>query len=315
VRQVVVWVRDHKLSSAGLVLVVAGCVALVNLSRRVHHLKPRAPASAIVSTAASRSATVTVDGADVAPSGQAGTGRDARSARMRSEFEGTGSYVDFIGQVLSRPQEGGKFYALLAWKRCNDLARHRGVAPTHSGNDAFHDGAVALAGDLEKRCAGVLETYADAQSLYKVAMEQRGGRDFLLPPDGRGIVSPAAPGTADADLDAALKSGDRWAAAEALRNNAGVLDIGNSTGDDGVDRQLREWSAEIVACELVGSCRGGIEASLHCAGTGDCAHDDYREVVLAEVPEARRIIFDTVLAGMHERVGLVAGRTDADARP
>ena len=314
-RQLLVWIRDHKLSTAGLVLVVAGCIALVNLSRRVHHLKPRTAPPASVSTAASDAAPVTGGSAGLAPSGQAGTEHDARSARMRGEFEGATRYVDFIQQALSRPQEGGKFYALLAWKRCDDLSQHKGVAAAYAGNDSFHDAAVTQVDAAGKRCAGVLETWADAQSLYKVAMEQRGGRDFLLPPDGRGIVSPAARETANADLDAALKTGDRWAAAEALQGNADFLDIGNSAGDESVDRQLREWSAEIVACELVGSCRGGIEASLHCAGTGDCAHEDYRDVVLARVPDTHRTIFDTMLGGMHERVGLVPGRTDADGKP
>jgi len=314
-RQVLFWIRDHKLSTAGLVLVIAGCLALVNLSKRVHHLKPRATVSASAPAPGASEAVASGGDAKLTPSEQAGTEQNARSARMRSEFESAASYLDFIGQALSRPQEGGKFYALLAWKRCNDLNQHKGIAAEHTGNDGFHDAAVALIEDIEKRCTGVLETYADAQSLYKVAMEQRGGRDVLLPADGRGIVVPAQRATADADIDAALKTGDRWAAAEALQNNADFLDVGNSAGDDGVDRQLHEWGAEIVACELVGTCRGGIEVSLHCVGTGDCAHDDYRDVILAKVPDTHRVVFDTMLAGLHERMGLVAGKTDADDKP
>ena len=312
--QVLLWIREHKLSTAGLVLVILGCVALVNLSKRVHHLKPRTASSASAAAAASDVA-ATGGGASLTPSQQAGTEQNARTARMRGEFESATNYLDFIGQAMGRPQEGGKFYALLAWKRCNDLNQHKGIAATHTGNDAFHEGAVALIEDIEKRCTGVLETYADIQSLYKVAMEQRGGRDFLMPPDGRGIVSPAARQTANADIDAALKTGDRWAAAEALQNNADFLDVGNSAGDDGTDRQLHEWGAEIVGCELVGNCRGGVEVALHCVGTGDCAHDDYRDVILAKVPDTHRTIFDTMLAGLHERMGLVPGHTDADDKP
>ena len=307
-KQVLCWIRDHKLSTAGLVLVILGCVALVNLSRRVHHLKPRAVVTASVAAEPGT-------GASLAPSVQAATEPNARSARMRGEFEGAANYLDFIQRALNRPQEGGRFYALLAWKRCDDVNGHKAVATAYTGNDAFHDGATALVEDTVKRCIGVLDTYADAQALYKVAMEQHGASDFLLPPQARGMVAPAARETANADTDAALKTGDRWAAAEALRDNAGFLDLGNSTGDEGVDRRLRQWSAEIVACELVGSCRRGIEASLHCVNTGDCAHDDYRDVVLARVPETQRIVFDTMLAATHERMGLVPGRSDADDRP
>ncbi len=312
-RDVLMWIRGHKASTAGLVLVVAGCIALVGLSRRVHHLKPRAATTGVAASASG--AASARSGGRLTPSEQAGTEQDARSAKMRAEFEGATRYVDFIQQAMSRPQEGGKFYAMLAWKRCNDLTRYAGVAPEHTGDDGFHEASVALVEDIEKRCAGVLETWPGIDALYKVAMEQRGGRDFLLPANGRGIVVPTGRQTAEPDIDAALKTGDRWAAAEALQNNADFLDVGNSAGDDGVDRQLHEWSAEIVACELVSTCRGGLEVALHCAGTGDCVHDDYRDVILAKVPDTHRTIFDTMLAGMHQRMGLVPGADAADNKP
>ncbi|MBW8758518.1 MAG: hypothetical protein JF586_12980 [Burkholderiales bacterium] len=307
--RLLLWLRAHKSSAAGAVLVVVGCIALLMLSRKVHHLSPRhAPVASAPAGAASVAAPVN----GLTPSDTAGTEQSSRSARMRTGFENATSYLDFIGQAMSRPQEGGKFYALLAWKRCNDLTQHRGVAATHTGDDAFFEGALALVQDVEKRCTGVLETYPDVLALYKIAVEQRGGRDFLLPENGRGIVTPTSRENANADIDAALRTGDRWAAAEALQNNAAFLDVGNSAGDDGVDRQLHEWAAETVACELVSSCHGGLEAALHCVGTGDCAHDDYRDVVLAKVPDTHRMVFDTMLAGMHARVGLMPGPPGAD---
>lgn len=310
--QLLRWVRDHKSSAAGLVLVVLGCWALLSLSRRVHHmsLKPAAAASVATPGAASTS---TQDSPGVLPSAQAGTERMSRTAAMRGEFENAARYVDFIPQAMSRPQEGGKFYALMAWKRCDDLAAEPHAAPTHVGSDAFHDTSLALFQDLGKRCTGVAEAWPTLEALYKVVAEQRGGRDFLLPEGGRGVVAPGRRESADADIDAALKSGDRWAAAAVLQANVGFLDVGNSTGDEALDRQLRESGAEIVACELVGDCRGGVAVALHCASTGDCAHDDWRDVVIAQVPDAQRVIFDTMLSGLHARVGLAPGM--ADARP
>jgi hypothetical protein len=311
--EVLAWIRGHKASTAGLVLVVAASIALVLLARRAHHLHPK-PAGASAFPAAASAAAAPGSASEVTASSEAGAEQNTRTARMRSEFENASSYLDFIQQAMSRPQEGGKFYALLAWRRCNDLNRHPLAAATHTGDDAFHDGALALIQDIEKRCAGVQEAYADIQALYTVAMEQRGGRDFLMPADGRGIVVPAGRGTADADIDAAIRTADRWAQAETLRDNADFLDLGNPAGGDGVDRQLHEWGAEIVACELVGSCRGGIEASLHCASTGDCVHDDYRDVIRAQVPDTHKGVFDTMLEGLHLRMGLTPGRTDADDR-
>ncbi len=284
-KQVLVWIRDHKLSTAGLVLVILGCLALHNLSQRVHHLKPRT----------ARVAPVTPSASVLAPPAAEAL---VHPAPMRSDFEEAADYAGFIRQALGRPQDGGQFYALLAWKRCDEVARHRPVDAAHTGSDAFHDAALARVADLDKRCAGVLEAWPDAAAVIKAAPAQPGG----LPPDGRGLAAPAARVAADADLDAALKSGDRLAAAEVLRADAGVLDVGNSTGDAAADRQLRQAAGEIVACELAGDCVRGVEASLHCASTGDCAHEDWREVVLARVPEARRIIFDTMLAALRQRV-------------
>jgi hypothetical protein len=305
-RDIFSWVRGHKFSAAGLVLVVAGCIALVLLARRVHHLQPKARGGALTAAASDASG---------ATPGQAGIEQPERAARMRDEFERAPDYLGFIRQAMSRPQEGGKFYALLAWRRCDDLNRHAAVAAISAGDDAFRERALASIQDFEKRCAGVQAAYADIQALYTVVTQQRGGRDFLMPAEGRGIVVPSGRDTANADIDAAIRTADRWAQAEALRDNAGFLDVGNSTGDDGVDRQLREWGAEIVACELVGTCRGGIAASLHCVSSGDCAHDDYRDVIIDQVPGTHRMIFDTMLEGLRVRLGLTPGRTGAEAPP
>jgi len=312
-KEILSWIRGHKSSTAALVLVVAGCLALVLLARRVHHLRPR-PAAAVATAATAVTGVSAASGvaAVPVPSGQAGTEHDARSAKMRSEFENGPHYLEFIQQAMSRPQEGGKFYALLAWKRCNDLGRHPGIAPAHAGDDSFHDAALGLVDDIGKRCTGVLEAYADVQALYQVVMEQRGGRDFLMPVNGRGIAAPSTRDTANPDIDAAIRTGDRWAQAEALENNADFLDAGNSAGDDATDRQLREWGAEVVACELVGNCRGGVQVSLHCVSTGDCTHDDYRDVVRAEVPDADRMVFDTTVEAMRQRMGLAPGEPDAE---
>ena len=307
-----VWIRDHKSSAAGVLLVVAGCLALMMLSRKVHHLSPRkAPATTATAPASGATGTGTANG--LTPSETAGTEQSARTAKMRTEFETAPSYLEFIGRAIGRPQEGGKFYAMLAWKRCNDLTQHKGVAPTHTGSDAFHDGALALVQDIEKRCTGVLETYPDIVALYKIAVEQRGGRDFLMPADGRGIVTPtsrqnaqrghrrgtAARATAGPRPRRCRTTPTSWTSAIPRATTASTASCTNG-------------AAEIVACELVSSCRGGVEVSLHCVGTGDCVHDDYRDVVLGKVPESHRMVYDTMLSGMRAR-GPDAGRADADA--
>jgi len=298
--QVLRWVRGHKSSVAGLVLVVLGCCALLSLSRRVQHWSARHAAAAAVAAAS----TVPDASAGVPPVAPARAAAPATA--LGTEFGTAARYVDFIQEAMGRPEDGGRFYALLAWKRCAAVHSHSNGATPGAGEGAVRDGALARVQDLARRCAGVLEAWPGADALHAAA-QLRGGRDGLLPEGGRGIVTPARRETADADVDAALHSGDRRVAAEVLRGNAGVLDVGNSTGDPAVDRQLREAAGEIVACELADDCRRGDAVSLHCVDSGDCAHDDWRDVVLAQVPEAQRIIFDTMLAALRARAGLAPG--------
>ena len=302
------WVRTHKSSVAGLVFVVVGCWALTHLSRRVHHLQPRPASAASAVSVDDAASTGGGDGGTLAPAGVRGTEHGERSARMRGEFENAGSAIEFIQRAIARPQEGGKFYAMLAWKRCDEVARHPGGSPVHVGDDGVYEAAAAMVENVGRRCAAVLDAYPTLQTLYGVAVDQRGGKDLLLPADGRGIVSPTSRATASADIDAALRTGDRWAEAEALRSNARHVDVGNTTGDDAADRQLHELGAEVVGCELVGDCRGGLQSALHCTTTGDCTHDDWRDVVRSQVPEAQQAAFDGVVAGLRERMRLAPGR-------
>jgi len=95
------WVRSHKSSVAAIVFVVAGCMALTHLARRVHHLQPRigAGASAVAAVDAA-SATGSGDGDALTPSKAQGTERGTRTARMRGEFDNATSYIDFIQQAM-----------------------------------------------------------------------------------------------------------------------------------------------------------------------------------------------------------------------
>jgi len=49
--------------------------------------------------------------------------------------------------------------------------------------------------------------------------------------------------------------------------------------------------------------------------TGDCTHEYDRDVVLARVPDTQRIIFDTILAGLHERMRPALERTQGSGGP
>ena len=261
------WLRVHKATAAALALVVAASVALGVAAWRAHHL----PVTTIVSSGDAAFADPSAStAASPPPPGEGG----ARSARMRAEFEGATDYLAFIQSAMSRPQEGGKFYALLAWRRCDDGGDDKALTFAHATGEA--DLAHAPA-DLARRCAAVKTQYPDLQTLYRTVTELRGGRDALLPEGGRGFVFPATRETAQADVDNAIRTGDRYAIAFALKANSRFLDVGTPAADG-----LQVQGGDALACKADGSCKDAIDAARRCVDAGDCTHDDFRDLLPAQ---------------------------------
>jgi hypothetical protein len=248
------WVGANRARAASLAFLAALVVLLGLLFWRAHKL--RLPPAAAVAVPVP-SAPVAVLPANPAP-GQ-------RTARLRAEFDAAPDYLAFIQGALARPQEGGKFYAMLAWERC----------------DAAHGD------EIEKRCTGVKMQYPDLQTLYRVATELRGGRDALLPEGGRGFVAPATRETAQADVDAAIRSGDRYAIAHALNANRSFLDLpgaaaAGSAGApasavDIVEPAGTADTSEGAACGPAG-CGDAMDAVLRCAAAGTCSREDLARI-------------------------------------
>ena len=235
------WIRDNKARAASLGFLLALCVLIGLMAWHARRLRlPARPTAAAVAVPAAPATSPL-------PAPLAEPGR--RTARMRAEFEGATDYLAFIQVALGRPQEGGKFYALLAWERCD--ARR--------------------SDDADKRCAGVKTQYPDLQTLYRVATELRGGRDALLPDNGRGFVSPVTRETAQADVDAAIRSGDRYAIAHAMNANRQFLDL---AGSDGAPR-----AADGAACTAEGGCREAIDKALACATADDCPDEELHRLL------------------------------------
>ncbi|MEP6504402.1 MAG: hypothetical protein ABJD97_13785 [Betaproteobacteria bacterium] len=264
------WLRGHKATAVALVLVLVASVALAVTAWRAHHL----PTTTIVSSGEAALAGPAATTTAPPPSGGGG----ARSARMRAEFEGATDYLAFIQSAMSRPQEGGKFYALLAWRRCDDGGDDKALTFSHATGEA--DLAAAPA-DLGKRCANVKAQYPDLQMLYRTVTELRGGRDALLPEGGRGFVAPATRETAQADVDGAIRSGDRYAIAFALKANARFLDVGAAPADG-----LQGHAGDVLACKGDGSCKEAVDAAQRCVDAGDCAHEDFRDLLRTPAADA-----------------------------
>ena len=175
------------------------------LSQRVHHLRraqpsaaARAHGAAAPRRAAMRPAAPASPGrARPAPSDRA-HGQDARRVRERAP-----AICDFIQQAMGRPQEGGKFYALLAWKRCDELGRHAAVAAAHTGNDAFHDGALALVADSRSAAPACSTPSPTLRRCTTLALRSAAASDFLMPPGAAASSRPRRARQPRLDLDAA----------------------------------------------------------------------------------------------------------------
>ena len=301
------WMRRRKASTAALLLVVAGCIALVLLAKRAHHLQPTAAAT----TADAPSEPAARRPAPRGSRHRAGGYRaDARSAKMRGEFENA-TQLPRLHPAGDEPAAGRRQVLRAACLEALQRAvQHKGVAEAHAGNDAFHEGALALIQDIEKRCAGVQETYPDVQSLYAVAMEQRGGKRLpdarQRPRHRRARRRATRPTPTSTPRSRPATAGPQ---AEALQNNADFLDVGNSAGDDGArspaprvgrrDRRLRA-GGQLPRRHRRRRCTAWAPATARTTTTATSS--------APRCPTRTSAIFDTVVEALRLRMGLAPAR-------
>lgn len=200
------------------------------------------------------------------------------SARMRARFEKTDNYAAFIQDAMQRPDEGGLFYATLAFHRCKRVAPLVQVKWAGDGDGAVRAAAVQAWEGYEQRCAGVAGQFPDEAGFMRaIKLARARGALDVLAPDGIPSMARSAE-DAQRAYTQAQALGDPYLIAITLEADApylaGAIDpvFANGANDD-----VFRYATSAAVCELLDACVGGIQSAEVCAIFGRCIHADYRD--------------------------------------
>lgn len=224
----------------------------------------------------------------------------ATSVSMRNRFEQAPNYAAFIQDAMQRPDEGGRFYALIAWHRCADVATARvDTSAPLVGSVELRAKAGRIVDELQQRCNGVKAQFPDELSFMRALKmaNARGQPDVLL--IERGALTGTAPESADRDLARAIGSGDPYLLAATLEINvhnfASKIDPRYAHGNN---LSVLNLASAAAACDIVGDCIEHRQVMMACHAAGQCAHADLRDYLRDGLDADAANLFDKTKAAL-----------------
>ncbi len=249
----------------------------------------------IVSQLASEAA-----GARAIPIGRPDTvPKRSASAVIRKEFENATNYAAFIQTALLRPKEGGRFYALIAYHRCSEVANVELPPPVPDGlvADTLFEKGYRRINEIRQACSGVQSQYQDQFTFMRSIRDAKGEPDALLVE--RGFLGPATREGSLADLELARDSGDNYFLAATLEANVDYLgEYLDKAYANGQNRTVLYAAASAAACEIAGTCKFGLGVMIPCVSGGICQFDDHRDLIRMNLSPELRAQFDRTRMGL-----------------
>jgi len=222
-------------------------------------------------------------------------GSAAAFERMRARFDSADGYAAFIQDAMQRPDEGGRFYALLAYQRCRAVAA-LSAAPVLRGRPEAVAAARSVVADLARRCHGVMEQFPSEQLLTGALLHSNARRpDALL--IERGTLLPATREASESDIARALATRDPYLIAATM--NANLDFIAERLGPEfsnGQEQALLYQAMAAASCEIARNCKGNYQLALFCAAGGEpCLHTDFAAYIRQGVPAESLQLYDRTL--------------------
>lgn len=214
---------------------------------------------------------------------------------MRTRFETAPNYAAFIQDAIQRPLEGGRFYAFIAYNRCQEIAA---IEPKHflqNEQSPRRDKAIGHVKNLMERCQGVKDHFPDAGAFSRrlSIANAKGIPDALLP--GRGAYNPATQAEAVNDIQRAVLSGDQILIAATIELNANHLAALFMPGYKPDQHQgMVNLAAAAAACEIANSCEGHLWIQIMCATGEECRHTDLRDFLRDGFSADEALAFDGI---------------------
>jgi len=224
----------------------------------------------------------------------ASRGSAAAFEQMRARFDSATGYAAFIQDAMQRPDEGGRFYALLAYQRCREFAA-LSAAPVLRGAPEAVAAARTIVAGLAQRCHGVMEQFPNEQLLTGALLHSNARRpDALL--IERGTLRPATREASESDIARALATRDPYLIAATM--NANLDFIADQLGPEfrnGQEQALLYQAMAAASCEIARDCKGNYQLALFCAAGEPCLHTDFAAYIRQGVPAESLQLYDRTL--------------------
>lgn len=194
---------------------------------------------------------------------------------MRARFETAPNYAAFIHDAMQRPLEGGRFYAFIAYNRCQEIVA---LEPKHflqNAQSPRRDKAIGFIKDLMERCQGVRDHFPDAGVFFRrlIIANAKGIPDTLL--NERGAFKPTTKTEAVNDIHRAVATGDPILIAATIEINSDHLAHLFMPGyKPNQHQRMVHLAAAAAACEITKSCEGHLWIQIMCATGEECRHTD-----------------------------------------
>lgn len=223
---------------------------------------------------------------------------------MRKRFETAPDYGAFIHDAMQRPLEGGRFYAFLAYTRCQEIVAFEPKHFLQHEQSQQRDKAIGFIKDLMERCQGVKDHLPDAHVFYRrlIIANAKGIPDALL--IERGAIKSTIKAEAVNDIQRALASGDSNLVAATLELNSShfaELHIHGYKADQ--HRGMVNLAAAAAACEIANSCVGHLWLRIMCAAGQECRHTDLRDFLRDGLIGDELRAFDAIKLALLKRAG------------
>lgn len=223
---------------------------------------------------------------------------------MRDRFHSAASYAAFIQDAMQRPDQGGRFYAFVAYQRCREVAALP-ATPQYQGVPAAIAAAQEAVAGLQRRCHGVLEQFP-SEAVLQAALLHSNARspDALL--IERGSLKPVTRETSGSDIARAFATRDPYLIAGTLDANLDF--IADRLGPEfahGQEQALLYQAMAAASCEIIGDCEGNYRLALACASGEACSQTNFAAYVRQGVPAESKALYDRTAARI---VGIARAR-------
>lgn len=224
---------------------------------------------------------------------------------MRAKFDSASNYAAFIHDGMQRPSEGGRFYALLAYNRCDELNSVDPAQPAHkNARPDLYERASKKIRALKASCAGVKAQFPDHVTFTRAlkSTNSKGEADALLL-ESSALMTPKRE-TSLLDIERAKKSRDPYLLAATLDMNVEfIAERIDPAFAQGGNRTALFMASAAAACEIIGNCRDNLRVHVACVSGDSCQHDDLRDFLRANLGEELRPLYDKTRVALVRSVG------------